>query len=429
MTTRRKFLEHSSVSLACAATAASAYAQGSGTSPSEKVGVGVIGVGGMGRSHVRELLEQDDIEIVGVADVDGAHRDQTVELVRERFPEVRAYHDYRSLLDHDTIDGVVIATPDHWHAHAALESMQAGKDVYCQKPLSHNLAEGRAMVAAAEKHQCVTQMGNQIHATENYHRVAEIVQSGVLGKIALVRIWMTANHFPNGHGHTELSAPPNQLDYDRWIGPAPMRPYSTLRSHFNWRYFWDYGGGHFLDFVCHLHDLVHWGMGVTAPLAVSGIGRRLLIDDDTDTPNSVLLAYEYPEFNVEWSIMSTNGHGHEGRGAGVMFHGTNATLHCHYNDFQIVEEAGHQIELPEPSLPRSPGHLSQWIDHIRTREACECPFEYGHRLTSVGHLGNIAIRSGDRIEWDAENEAITNHPSANQWLAREYRKGYELPMV
>ena len=176
-----------------------------------------------------------------------------------------------------------------------------------------------------------------------------------------------------------------------------------------------------------------WSIGacsVDAPRTVTATGGKYLVQDDSDTPNTLLAAYEYPGFLVQWSMNGTNAHGLEGRGAGVMFHGTRATLHCHYGDFKILAEGkNQQIELPAKTLPRSPGHERQWLDRIKTRQPCDCDFEYGHRLTSVGHLGNIAFRTGEKIKWDSQAERVTNHPRANDFLTREYRAPYTLPEV
>ncbi len=429
---RRHFI-HSSAAGFAATVAVSTGVQARPVSAAEKINLGVIGCGSMGNSNMHAVQGQKDVNLVALADVDQKHLGRTIDSLKKAKAanhQPTGYHDYRKLLDRQDIDGVIIATPDHWHAITAIHAMQAGKDVYCQKPLSHNLKEGQVMVQAARKHQCVTQMGNQIHATENYHRVVEIVQSGVLGDISLIRIWMAENRFPQGRGTAPEKKPPAELDYDFWLGPAPQHPYTRLRSHSTWRYFWDYGGGHFLDFVCHLHDLVHWGMQVDAPRTVAAAGGKYQVQDDSDTPNTLLATYEYPEFLVEWSMTGINAHGLEGRGAGVMFQGTQATLHCHYNDFKILAEGkDQQIELPAKTLARSPGHERQWLDRIKTRQLCDCDFEYGHRLTSVGHLGNIAYRTGEKLKWDSQAERITNHPQANDFLTREYRTPYTLPEV
>jgi predicted dehydrogenase len=427
---RRSFIRSATAAGVAASMTGSLRGQDKAVSAAEKINVGVIGCGGMGNANMNEVKGQKDVNIVGLADVDTKHLAQTIANAKEAGHNPTGYADYRKLLERNDLDGVIIATPDHWHAIPAIHAAQAEKDIYCQKPLTHNLHEGRVMVQAARKHKRVTQMGNQIHATENYHRVAEIIQSGVLGDIGLIRVWMAENRGPGGRGTAPEAQPPAELDYDAWLGPAPKKPYTKLRSHFHWRYFWDFGGGHFLDFVCHLHDLVHWGMQVNAPLTATASGSKYHVKDDSDTPNTLIAAFEYPNFMVEWSMTGTNAHGLEGRGSGVMFHGTKAALHCHYGDFVIIpENKDEPIVLPEPTLPRSPGQERQWLDHIKTRELCDCDFEYGHRLTSVGHLGNIAYRTGEKLQWDAAAERITNHKAANALLTREYRSPYTLPKV
>ena len=232
------------------------------------------------------------------------------------------------MLDRKDIDAVVIATPDHWHGITTIMACQAGKDVYCEKPLAHRIQEGRAMVQAVEKYKRVSQMGNLIHAGENYHRVVEIVRSGVLGKISKTRVWMAADR--SGMGRPADSAPPAGCDYDFWLGPAPKRAFNPNRFTFNWRYFWDYGGGILTDFCCHIVDLVHWAMEVDAPHTISATGGRYALDDNCEVPDTLEVTYEYEKagqkFLMVWSQTDANAHGLENQGLGIMFQGTEATL-------------------------------------------------------------------------------------------------------
>ena len=236
----------------------------------------------------------------------------------------------------------MIATPDHWHAIIAILACQAGKDVYCEKPLAHRIQEGRAMVTAAEKARRVTQMGNLIHAGENYHRVVEIVRSGVLGKISKTRVWMAADR--RGLGRPADGPPPAGCDYDFWLGPAPDRPFNPNRFTFNWRYFWDYGGGILTDFCCHIVDLVHWAMDVEAPRTISAVGGRYALDDNAEVPDTLEVAYEYQKgdqkFLMVWSQTDANAHGLENQGLGIMFQGTEATLVADYGHYRIIPEKG-----------------------------------------------------------------------------------------
>ncbi len=394
--------------------------------PSEKIVLGFIGVGGMGSGLINTFKDFPDVEIAAVCDVYEPHL-RRAQSAAGGAPE--ACHDFRKVLDRKDVDAVVIATPDHWHGITAILACQAGKDVYCEKPLAHRIQEGRAMVSAAEKHQRVTQMGNLIHARENYHRVVEIVRSGVLGKISKVRVWLAADR--SGLGRPPDGPAPHGCDYDFWLGPAPKRAFNPNRFTFNWRYFWDYGGGILTDFCCHIVDLVHWAMDVEAPVSIAAAGGRYALADNCEVPDTLDVTYEYQKgdqkFLMVWSHTDANARGIEGQGLGIMFQGTDATLVASYDDYRIIPEHGRKSDKPKPSLPRSVGHHREWLDAIKTRARCSCHFGYGHRLTTVGNLGNISLWSGEKLKWDPASERIVNHPEANQYLTKEYRKPWTLP--
>ena len=290
------------------------------------------------------------------------------------------------------------------------------------------------MVDAAAKYHRVTQMGNLIHAGENYRRVVEIVRSGALGTIGKTRVWMAANRA--GLGKPADSPPPQGLDWDFWLGPAPKREFNTNRFLFNWRYFWDTGGGILTDFCCHIVDLVHWAMEVDAPETICATGGRYALNatDNAEVPDTLEVAYHYKKgdggFDMIWSQTDFNAHGFEKKGLGIMFQGTNGTLVADYGSYALYPEKGCEIAIPPPSIPRSVGHHREWLDAIKTRGETTCKFSYGHRLASVGNLGNIALWTGEKLRWDARAERIVNHADANRHLAREaYRKPWEIPTV
>ena len=395
---------------------------------SERIVLGFIGTGGMGSGLINTFKGFGDVEIAAVCDVHEPHL-QRARSQAGGSPE--AYRDFRQLLDRKDVDAVVIATPDHWHGITTILACQAGKDVYCEKPLAHRIQEGRAMVSAAEKHKRVTQMGNLIHAGKNYHRVVEIVRSGVLGKISKVRVWLAADR--SGLGRPPDSPPPAGCDYDFWLGPAPKRAFNPNRFTFNWRYFWDYGGGILTDFCCHIVDLVHWAMDVEAPVSIAAAGGRYALSDNAEVPDTLDVTYEYQKggqkFLMVWSHTDANSHGIEGKGLGIMFQGTDATLVADYDHYRILPEHDRKIEEPKPSLPRSVGHHREWLDAIKTRTQCSCHFGYGHRLTTVGNLGNISLWCGEKLRWDPVSERIVNHSEANQYLTKEYRQPWTMPSV
>jgi predicted dehydrogenase len=421
--TRRQFLAASS---AFALSGRLGRADEPKSSPNEAITLGFVGVGGMGTGLLNIFKGFGDVRVAAVCDVYEPHALRAKDAAGGK-PDVE--RDFRRLLDRKDIDAVVIATPDHWHAIPTILACQAGKDVYCEKPLTFTVQEGQRVVEAAAKHKRVTQMGNLIHAGETYHRIAEIVQSGCLGTVRTVRAWMNVG-LP-GIGRPDDTTPPTGADYAMWLGPAPERPFNPNRFTFNWRFFWDYGGGQLADFVCHLVDTVHWGMRVEAPKTIVASGTRYS-DDNAETPDTMEVVYRYenPNFDLIWSHQNHNGHGFEGRRAGVAFYGTRGTLHGHYNDYVIVPEKGETIAEPPKTLPRSPGHHREWLDAIKSRAATSCNFEYGHRLSSVAHLGNIALKTGARLTWNGEEERFADHDAANAMLARdEYSKPWDLPSV
>jgi predicted dehydrogenase len=419
--TRRQFLATSAAFALAGRTTLGAERR---VSANDSIALGFIGVGGMGTGLLNIFKDFGDVRVATVCDVHEPHALRAREAAGGK-PDV--CKDFREVLDRKDIDAVVIATPDHWHAIPTILACQAGKDVYCEKPLTFRIGEGQRVVEAARKHGRVTQMGNLIHAGENYHRMAEIVQSGVLGKISKARCWMARN--VPGLGRPSDTAPPAGCDYDFWLGPAPKREFNPNRFTFNWRYFWDYAGGHLCDFVCHLVDPVHWGMKVKWPRTAVASGQRLL-DDNAETPDTMEVTYHYDEgFDLVWSHQETNSRGFEGRPAGIAFYGTRGTLHGHYGDYAIIPEKGEEIVEPPRTLPRSPGHHREWLDAIKSRGECSCNFEYGHQLTTVGNLGNIALWSGRKVEWDREKGRFTDRDLDRYLLRDEYRSPWALPEV
>jgi predicted dehydrogenase len=440
--TRREFLAASALAAAAQESPKSIRPAGrdrpdeptAGAAPrvgaNDKIVLGFIGTGGMGTGLLNIFKGFPQVEIAAVCDVYEPHLHRARSAAGGT-PET--YGDFRRVLDRKDIDAVVVATPDHWHAIIAIMACQAGKDVYCEKPLGHRIQETRAMVTAAERARRVTQMGNLMHAGENYQRVVEIVRSGVLGKISKTRVWMAADR--RGLGRPADGPPPPGCDYNTWLGPAPERPFNPNRFTFNWRYFWDYGGGILMDFCCHIVDLVHWAMDVEAPRMISAVGGRYALDDNAEVPDTLEVAYEYQKgdqtFLMAWSQTDASSHGIENQGLGIMFQGTEATLVADYNHYRIIPEkkARTKIEEPPRSPPKSVGHHREWLEAIKTRSQCSCHFGYGHRLTTVGHLGNISLWTGEKLRWDPVAERITNHESANQYLTKEYRKPWTLPTV
>jgi predicted dehydrogenase len=424
---RRSFLQTTAAGLAMSTLARPpARAQ----SPSDQVVLGMIGVGSQGFGRLREFMQLADVRIGAICDVDRRHLDHAVAAVEAAGrPKPQAFGDFRRLLDAREIDAVAIVTPDHWHAIPTVRAFEAGKDVFVEKPLSYSLVEGQAMADGSTRHKRVSQMGNHIHNhSPNYRRAVEIVQSGRLGRITRVHCWKTS---PTQAVTTEEPpTAPTELDYDFWLGPAPKRPYHPLRSHLNYRHFWDYSGGTFVDFWCHIVDLPVWALNLQAPRSVSATGGRLFIQDETETPDSLEAVLDYPELIFTFSFRPTPLTGFEHMGhIGCLFEGSEASLVANYTTHEVWAK-GKKIEdftRPDPTIPDSPGHLREFVDAIRTRNLeTTCNVRYGHRVTRPGLMANIAFRTGRRLYWDEARDRFVDDKDANRYLSRQFRKPWRL---
>ncbi|MGD8238110.1 MAG: Gfo/Idh/MocA family oxidoreductase, partial [Armatimonadota bacterium] len=296
-------------------------------SANDKIVTAHIGVGGMGNGHVRWFSSFRDVEIAAVCDVDKNHADATLQRLKEKRPETKAQvcYDFREVLDRRDIDAISCATPDHWHALITILAFQAGKDVYSEKPLSHNLAEGRAMLTSGRRYKRVFQLGTQIHAGGNYHRVVELVRSGVLGDIKTVRLWKTGGS--GNMGYPDPQEPPPELDWDTWLGPAPYHPYVPQRCHRSFRHFWDYSGGVYADFWCHIADIFFWAMHPGQPLTADARGETA--EGISDTPARIDVDYEFPGgLRVYWTTSIPDVPGAAEKGIGCQFEGTQGSLVC-----------------------------------------------------------------------------------------------------
>lgn len=425
---RRDFLRQAGGAAALGLTARN-YRALAGSSPNGRVNAGFIGLGGMGTGRLQQFLREADVNVTALCDVDESHLRRAAGLVEKdgrTSPATMA--DFRRLLERKDVDLVVIATPDHWHALPTILACQAGKDVFVEKPLCHSIAEGRAMVKAAAAHGRITQLGNHIHNDyPNYRRVVELIQSGLLGRIDRVYCWKKSA--VKGIGNPPDSEPPKELDYDFWLGPAPRRPYNPNRSHGRFRNFWDYSGGVFIDFWCHVTDVVYWALDLKAPLSVAAAGSRGLPDDNGETPNNLELVYDYPGgLIMTWTVHPRGLAGFENADPACAFQGSEGTLLVTYTHHQLFLKGKPVEDFPRPprSIPDSPGHIREFLDSVKSRRPTTCSVEYAHRLTKAGLLGNLAYRTGQRLYWDDSKEQITGDRKARQLAVRRYRKPWKL---
>ncbi|MDR3636633.1 MAG: Gfo/Idh/MocA family oxidoreductase [Isosphaeraceae bacterium] len=389
---------------------------------SDRVRVGVIGIKSRGHDLVKEFARNKGAEVVALCDIDDslfANPVKSVEDIGGKAP--RTEKDFRRLLDDKSIDAVVIATPDHWHALLAVMACQAGKDVYTEKPASHNVVEGRRMVEAARKYNRVVQLGTQRRSMPHVKEAVEHVQSGALGKVGMARAWIHQQRKPIGHG--QPGEVPKGVDYAMWQGPALDRPFYPNRFHYNWHWFWNWGTGELGNNGIHGLDVARWGLGVEAPLRVSSGGGKYVFDDDQEVPDTQVVTWEFPNACMVWEHRMWSKHGNEGSGFGIAFYGDKGTL--------IVDQKGWHVEDGEKAEGQSSGgqeaHVQNFLDCVHSRNKPNADIEIGHLSTRLCHLGNIAYRVGRKLTFDGAREAFVNDAEADKLLSREYSSRFEMP--
>jgi predicted dehydrogenase len=342
---RRTFVSSAAAGIVAAGTGLSARSQSNVRGANDRITLAFIGVGGMGRSNIGVFGQLPEVRIAAVCDVWDYHAEQAVHVTKNR-PEgpARTFSDFRRVLDLKEVDAVVVSTPDHWHGLATIRACEAGKDVFCEKPLSHNIREGRAMVDAARQHQRVVQVGTQQRSGQHYQEAVDLVKSGALGTVTRVATWNHSNEAPHGIGKFPGVQPPPGLDWDMYLGPAPLVPFDAARFLGTFRYFWDYGGGIATDWGVHHLDIVQWAMGVDAPLAVSAAAVDYAVDDARETPDTIEVLYEYPGFLASYSHRGANSRGYNGHGYGIEFYGTDATLFIDRAGYEVIPEMAAEVQ-------------------------------------------------------------------------------------
>ncbi len=420
---RREFLRKAAALVAGPAVLAR-WGSGAEAGPGAKIGIAHIGVGGRGTGLLEQSLATPDVAVLGVCDVDRGNLQRAKKMAGE---PASAETDYRRFLDRRDIDSVVIATPDHWHAMITLEACAAGKDVYVEKPLCTLLAEGRAMVGAARRHARMVQVGINHRSEDDIREIAEIVRSGRIGAVRKVTCWMWENPVKEP---TPFVDPPPDLDWDRWLGPAPKVRYHPDRCHFNFRWCRDYAGGYMTDWGVHMLNVVTFAMDVDlkGPESVEATGT-FAARNIWDFPLSMDARWEFrdPDFTLAWIQPSKGGDIVPGENYGMTFYGQAGELRTKFGGFKFYE-GGKEAPLPPAGktadVPRSPGHFRNWLDSIRSRKLPIADVEVGHRTTSICQLGNAALFARKKLRWDWRAETFPDDPDAQALLRREYRAPY-----
>ena len=407
------------------------------TPPSDKLNIAGIGVGGMGKNNVRGCESEN---IYALCDVDRKYAAETF----TKYPTAKTYTDYRKMLEKEkSIDAVIVATPDHTHAVIAMMAMKLGKHVYVQKPLTLTVYEARQLTEAARKYKVTTQMGNQGHSGEGARLICEWIWDGAIGDVREVHAWTNRPIWPQGIARPKETPPvPRTLNWDIWLGPAPYRPYHPAYAPFKWRGWWDFGCGALGDMACHVIDPVFWALKLGYPTSVEA--RSTEVNTET-APLASIVYYKFPArgnmppVNLTWYdgglVPRRPEELEEGRrmgngNSGVIFVGDKGKLMCNeYGDSPrlLPETRMQEYQRPPKTIPRIDGsHEQDWIRACKGGEPACSNFDYSGPLTETVVMGNLAIRVDGKLDWDGKNMRVTNVEEANQYVHREYRKGWSL---
>ena len=422
---RREFLQQAGLAL----TVSTTLARSAQASPNERVHLGIIGVRGMGFGHLQSYLKMTEAAVVSVCDVDEsmlARAGETVKSIANR--DVNKVSDFRRVLDDNSVDAVVIATPHHWHAPIAVRAMQAGKDVYLEKPASHVFREGRIIANAAKKYDRIVQHGTQMRSSEVTRKAADVIQSGILGEIKTTKAWNVQKH---RHEAPIPDEPvPAGVDYDMWLGPAMLRPFNRHRFHGYWAWMREYGNGDIGNDGSHDLDMARFGLGVTThPVRITAHGSRIALTGEREYPDNMMVAYQYAEGKTllyedrGWSPYHPHGYD-----SGNAFYGTEGwMLFTRRGFFQAYlgpkEEPGPRFKGDSGH----PAHRLNFLECVKSRQQPAANAEVAHLSCALSHLGEIGYRVGRVLNFDPASEQILDDPEANRLLTKSYRDPWGLP--
>ncbi len=442
MHNRRKFLQNTSLLMGgslLASLDSNAFAIfKNNVSPSDQIGVGVIGINGMGWSNLNAILKVAGTRLVALCDVDeNVLNKRMVDLkgMNVDASKVKAYGDYRRLLDNKDVDVVIIGTPDHWHALQMIHACQAGKDVYVEKPVGNSIEECRAMVTAQKHYNKIVQAGQWQRSQQHFRDAVDFIRTGQLGNIRTVKVWCYQGWMKPAPKQPD-SAVPAGVDYKMWLGPAKQLPFNASRFHFNFRWFWDYAGGLMTDWGVHLMDYAIFGMNADVPKSVAALGGNFAYPDlSQETPDTMGALYEFDKFNLIWDHAMGIDNGLFDKTHGIAFVGNNGTLELDRGGWEVREEnqskSKVKVERRKPTDDALLTHMNNFINAVRARkqDMLNCPIEVGAHIATVCQMGNIAFRSGEKIGWDKNSGRFTDKTINEKYLISKYHNGYQLPKI
>ncbi len=420
---RRDFLKMSGVGLAAGVTASPRRAWAA----ADPLRIGILGLGGQGQTHLKQFRELPGVEIAYLCDVDR----QRLAAAAAEVPSAQPVEDLRRILDDNSVAAISIATPDHWHAPAAILACQAGKHVYVEKPCCHNFREGQLLVAAARKYDRVVQHGTQQRSSPEMASAIQMLREGLIGQVRVAKAWNVQRR--PAIGHVAPSEPPSDLDYDLWVGPAVMVPFRTNCHHYNWRWWYNFGSGDLGNDGVHEIDFARWGLGVERlPSRVTSIGGKYHFDDDQQFPDTQTAIFEYDASDTqskpcqlifEMRLWSTNYP--RGVDSGVEFYGTEGQMFVSKRGkLEVLGERNRRLVDPHPASPpemAATNHYADFVDAIRTRRRPQAEIEVGFHTAALANLGNLSARLGRSLQLDAQAQTIVGDEEATRMLGREYR--------
>ncbi len=409
-----------------------AIGRGAKPAPSKRITLGVVGWGMQGPGNTKAFLGLEDCQVVAACDLDKNHLADAVSTINKHYQnqDCKAYHDYRELMARKDIDAVMLAVPDHWHALIAVEAAKNKKDIYGEKPLAKTIAEQQAIVKAVQKNKVIWQTGSWQRSVANFHKAAEIVRNGLIGKVTHVEVGLPSGHndFAKTKQFMTVSAPPPELDYENWIGPSRMEPYIRGRVHMNWRWNYNTGGGQLLDWVGHHVDIAHWGLDFdnSGPSEIEGHGDFPDKDAAWNTCTKYRIELKYPN-----DITMTIAGGHPDIKGGTKWIGTDGWVHvdrgsfegskAEWSDYKTLPE-----EMRKVKLLKSTNHQRNFIDCIKSRQPTLTPVETAHHSAIPGHLGLISMIVGRKLNWDVKHEHILHDAEATKLITRTYRAPWKM---
>jgi predicted dehydrogenase len=440
---RRDFMKRATLASTAFSLAMSGLSTRTVLGANDKIRLGVIGMGRQGRDNMQNFM-QHGVEVAAVCDV---YEPNLQKGLKAAGGNTKTYTDFRQLLDDKDIDVIIVATPDHWHPLQCVMGCQAGKDVYVEKPVCVAVEEGKKMVEAARKYKRVVQVGTWQRSNDHFQKAVQIIRDGLIGDVSFVRTWNYSNIHPDGIGNPADSEVPPGLEWDMWLGPAPMVPFNWNRFGVGdrwstFRYFYDYANGWLGDWCVHLLDIVHWAMNVDGPTAVTASGSKFYLKDNSDIPDTLQVTFEYPKFVCVYENRLDNGNSMFDHGYGIVFHGTDATMFVDREGFEVFPENREGVfgasERAKP-VPRAPSmkmdrvddglfdHVANMLECMKTRQLPASDIDIGYHTSAACLLGNVALRSKQRIVWDvAKGSLVEGGPAAEKLLSRAYRAPWKL---